>query len=223
MDMRPCVFVIDDSDKEPSARRDGGYHEYLTQNGMDDTVKSFDIVDTDPSTGQNTVVGTMTSYCFDFTEDHCQYLNMNARDLGEAYDSDHGNAPPRAHNVGTDSFSQFRNSKSRDLVRSLQSSMSAEVGGVGTATLAFPGAPVRRRLEEEGGTSSAGVEEQKNRLLQDDEGISSDIGLSIDVSTLDDGFAGLRTAGCITLGPTKAMDVATIGASLFFLSAMVLS
>jgi hypothetical protein len=160
MTMRPCIFVIDDdSIANPMDRRDGNsYHDWFVDQGYNDTVSEFDIIDTDPSTNVTTVVGTMKSYCFDFQESDCAY-----------------------HHSGG--------------LRKLQSSkMSSEVGGVGTATLTFP--PQSRR--------KLGRNNNKRGLQQDDT-FTSDLGITINVLSREDGPERMRTAG--TCGIQKTSSV----------------
>ena len=86
--------------------------------------------------------------------------------------------------------------------RNLQSSKSAEVGGIGTSTLQFGGS---RRLADD------------TRNLQD--APVAEIEMSIGVTTLDDGPAALRTAGGATLRTTTALVASIIGlfASVYIL------
>ena len=89
--------------------------------------------------------------------------------------------------------------------RNLQSDKSAEVGGLGTATLQFGSS---RRLADD------------ERNLQDNP--VADIGMTIGVTTLDDGPAPLRTAGGATVGTTIITTILFASVVGIFVSTFIL-
>ena len=185
--MRPCFFVIDDDDiEDPKNRRDGdSYHEWLIAEGYNETVTEFDILEWISPDGRRLVQGDT------------ELINSTVVGKMKSYCFDF--RPEQCSYYSPNDYGGARDLQSK----------SSLVGGLGTATLAFPGTN-RRKLGKTAG-------EDRDLQQNESETLDSEIGLSIEVLPQEDNFGSFRTAGGCGLGieATTSAFFAVVGTGLF--------
>ena len=160
------------------------YHEWLIAEGYNETVTEFNIMERSSDPEGNETGSDIPMYSGMKMKSYCFDFKEE-----QCY------------------FNGY-NWRNRDL--QYKQKMSSEVGGIGSATLAFPG--VGRKLRNAAG-------EDRDLQQNEPETFGTEIGLNIEVSPQEEGIGGFRTAGGFSLGiqATSSAFFAVVGTTGLFL------